>query len=79
MTETAAKKTESKPVTAKVYARNGSVLFEGALSDAEIYIANNFPRMHSVEAGPDFTVVTSPKGRKVTLPDGYETADTTED
>lgn len=59
-------------VTAKVHGKNGTVLFEGLVADAEKFIENHFPRMHSVEAGPDFTVVTDPANHPVALPDGYE-------
>jgi len=68
-----------KPVTATVRGKNKSVLFDGLLADAERFIADNFPRIHSEESGPDFTVETDPKGRKVKMPEGYPDADASED
>lgn len=67
---TVAKKAVAKPKkaaakTAIVYGKaaqgqkRGRVLFEGTQDDADVFIANNFPREHSEEAGPDFTVESS--------------------
>jgi len=69
--------TDVADVIATVYAKaaqgqqRGSVIFEGLVEDAEEFIANRFPRMHSEEAGPDFTVETNPAGHTVNLPKGY--------
>lgn len=36
--------------------KRGRELFSGTPEDAETFIANNFPREHSEEAGPDYTM-----------------------
>lgn len=72
-------------VYAVVYAKpaqgqqRGRSLFEGLIEDAEAFIANNFPRLHSAEVGPDFTVETDPAGQAVKLPKGYDEVSTQAD
>lgn len=60
-----------EPYIAKVLSKDGKLLFEGLVADAEQFIADHFPRLHVIEGQeptPDYQTQVTQGGKAVDVP-----------